>query len=165
MRGSIGRTGRDRYGESEAELPEPSTGSVTGPGSRRACGGPEEARPSSMSVSELLSWQWQGYPRYHRSRLNLLVHIIVVPMFLMGNVALLVGIVQGSWLVAGLAGAAMVASVALQGAGHRRESVLPEPFESPLDGVSRIVCEQWVTFPRFVASGGWLQAWRQTSTT
>jgi len=118
-----------------------------------------------MRISELLSWQWQGYPRYHRSRVNLLVHIIVVPVFLLGNVTLLLAIVQGSWPMAGLALAAMVASVALQGAGHRREPVPPEPFKGPLDAVSRVVCEQWVTFPRFVASGGWLQAWRQTSTT
>ena len=118
-----------------------------------------------MSISELLSRQWQGYPRYHRSRVNLLVHIIVVPLFLLGNVTLVVGIVQGSWLVAGLAAATMAASVALQGAGHRREPVPPEPFKGFLDAVSRIVCEQWITFPRFVASGGWLQAWRQTSRT
>jgi Protein of unknown function (DUF962) len=113
-----------------------------------------------MSLLELLSWRWQGYPRYHRSRINLLLHIIVVPVFLLGNVLLLVAIGQRSWLMAGLAVGAMVSSVGLQGAGHRREPVPPEPFKSPLDAVSRLVCEQWVTFPRFVASGGWLQAWR-----
>ena len=114
-----------------------------------------------MSISSLLTWQWQGYPRYHRSRANLLVHIIVVPVFLLGSVTLLLAIVRGSWLAAGLAAMAMLASVALQGAGHGREAVPPEPFKGPLDAVSRIVCEQWVTFPRFVVSGGWLQAWRQ----
>ena len=41
-----------------------------------------------MSVSGLLRWQWSGYPRYHRSRANLLLHIAVVPLFLAG-VALL----------------------------------------------------------------------------
>lgn len=116
-----------------------------------------------MSISRLLSWQWQGYPRYHRSRQNLLVHIIVVPVFLFANVALLAAIATASWMLGGLALVGMVASVAIQGAGHRKEAVPPEPFKSLLDGLSRIVCEQWVTFPRFVVSGGWLQAWRHAS--
>ena len=118
-----------------------------------------------MNNSELLRWQWQGYPRYHRSRVNLLVHVIVVPVFLLGNLALLVALVQRSWLAAGFAVLAMVASVALQGVGHRREPVPPEPFASPRDAVARLLCEQWITFPRFVATGGWLQAWRQASAT
>ena len=49
-----------------------------------------------MSVSELLRWQWEGYPRYHRARVNLLVHIVAVPLFLLGNIGLLVAIVQQS---------------------------------------------------------------------
>ena len=36
-----------------------------------------------MSIRELLRWQWQGYPRYHHSRANLAVHILVVPLFLL----------------------------------------------------------------------------------
>ena len=118
-----------------------------------------------MSISELLRWQWQGYTRYHRSRVNLLVHIIVVPVFVLGNLALFVALVQGSWFVAGFAVVAMVASVALQGVGHRREPLPPEPFTSPRNAVARLFCEQWVTFPRFVATGGWLQAWRHASAT
>lgn len=34
-----------------------------------------------MSVLELLKWQWTAYPTYHRSRWNLLVHILVLPLF------------------------------------------------------------------------------------
>jgi len=116
-----------------------------------------------MSTSELLRWQWDGYPRYHRSRFNLLLHIVVVPMFLVGNVALLVAFVQWSWLIGIVAVVAMVVSVALQGRGHRHEPVPPEPFTSPLNGVSRIFLEQWVTFPRFVFSGGWFRALREQS--
>lgn len=113
-----------------------------------------------MSVSQLLRWQWGGYSRYHRSRTNLLLHIVVVPLFLVGNVALLVALVQRSWLTAVIAIAVMFVSVALQSRGHRSESVPPEPFTSPTNAVSRIFCEQWVTFPRFVFSGGWLRAMR-----
>jgi hypothetical protein len=116
-----------------------------------------------MSTSELLRWQWQGYPRYHRSRINLLVHIVLVPLFLMSNVALFVALVERSWFVAIVAAVLMVFSLALQGRGHRREPLSPEPFTSPSNAVSRIFLEQWVTFPRFVLSGGWLRALRQRS--
>jgi hypothetical protein len=111
-------------------------------------------------VSELLRWQWQGYPRYHQSRANLLLHIVLVPVFVLGNVALLVALAQRSWLIVLAALVAMVVSVALQGRGHRREATPPEPFTSPINAVARIFCEQWVTFPRFVLSGGWFRALR-----
>jgi len=116
-----------------------------------------------MSMSQLLRWQWEGYPRYHRSRFNLLLHIVHVPLFLMSNVALIMAFVQRSWLVGIVAVVLMVLSVALQGRGHRKEPLPPEPFTSPSNAVSRIFLEQWVTFPRFVLSGGWLRALRQRS--
>jgi hypothetical protein len=111
-------------------------------------------------VFELLRWQWQGYPRYHRSHANLLIHIVLVPVFVLGNVVLLVALAQRSWLAVLVALAAMVVSVALQGRGHRQEATPPEPFTSPVNAVARIFCEQWVTFPRFVLSGGWYRALR-----
>jgi hypothetical protein len=113
-----------------------------------------------MSVAGLLRWQWEGYARYHRSRANLLVHIVAVPLFLMGNVALVAALVRVSWLGAALGAAAIVASLAMQGRGHGREPVPPEPFTSPFNAVSRLFLEQWVTFPRFVLSGGWRDALR-----
>jgi hypothetical protein len=116
-----------------------------------------------MGVSGLLRWQWDGYPRYHRSRFNLVLHIVVVPLFLAGNVVLLAALAHGAWLIALVGAAAMIVSAALQGRGHRREPVPPEPFTSPLNAVARIFCEQWVTFPRFVLSGGWSNALRQSS--
>ena len=114
-----------------------------------------------MSLIELLRWQWDGYPRYHRSRANLLLHIVVVPLFLLGSVALVVAVVRWSWPL-GVASIAMMAvSLALQGRGHGREPVPPEPFTGPLNAVARLLCEQWITFPRFVLSGGWLDALRR----
>ena len=55
----------------------------------------------------------------------------------------------------GLALVGMVAAVVIQGRGHRREHETPTPFAGPIDFVSRFFAEQWVTFPRFVLSGGW----------
>jgi hypothetical protein len=117
-----------------------------------------------MRTSELHRWQWEGYARYHRSRFNLLLHIVAVPVFLAGNVALLVSLVQRWWLLEIGAVVAVVLSVALQGRGHRREPMPAEPFTSAANAVSRIFLEQWVTFPRFVFSGGWCRALRQRST-
>jgi len=63
--------------------------------------------------------------------------------------------------LAGLA--AMGISIALQGRGHRGEATPPEPFTSPMNALARIFLEQWLTFPRFVLSGGWLRALRESS--
>ena len=114
-------------------------------------------------MSGLLRWQWEGYPRYHRSRVNLLLHIVVVPLFLLGNITLVVALLRQSWIVAAVATVAMVVSLAMQGRGHRLEPVPPEPFAGPLNAVSRIFCEQWVTFPQFVLSGAWRTALREAS--
>lgn len=118
-----------------------------------------------MSVLELLRWQWVGYLRYHRSRANLLIHIVLVPLFLVSNVALVVALFERSVVLGVFSLTAMVVSVALQGRGHRQEEIPPEPFTSPINAVSRIFLEQWVTFPRFVISGGWLRALRQLTPT
>jgi hypothetical protein len=91
---------------------------------------------------------------------NLLLHIIVVPMFLLANLALIVALVERSWWSALVAVVVMLVSLGLQGRGHRQEGIQPEPFMGPLNAVSRIFLEQWVTFPRFVLSGGWIRAFR-----
>jgi len=113
-----------------------------------------------MTGVELVRWQWMGYPRYHQSRLNLLIHVVLVPMFVAGNITLVVAVVSRSWS-AGVAGIVATAlSIGLQGRGHRSEVVPPEPFSSAGNAAARIFLEQWVTFPRFVLSGGWWRAIR-----
>ena len=114
-----------------------------------------------MGLAELLRWQWDGYPRVHRSRTNLLIHIVVVPLFVLGNVGLVVALLSTSWPLGAVSLAVMLVSVALQGRGHRREQLPPEPFTGPANALSRIFLEQWVTFPRFVLSGRWIRALRR----
>jgi hypothetical protein len=116
-----------------------------------------------MRFFELLNWQWKGYPRNHQARSNLLLHIVLVPLFLAGNIVFLVAAVLMSWWVA-LAGViATIVSIALQGRGHKAEAQPPEPFTGVGNALARIFLEQWVTFPRFVVSGGWLRALRSAS--
>jgi hypothetical protein len=116
-----------------------------------------------MTVVQLLRWQRDGYPRYHQSRANLVLHIVLVPVFLAGNILLVVALARGWWLTALLSLAAMALSIALQGRGHGREAVPPEPFTGPRNAVTRIFLEQWVTFPLFVLSGGWAKAMRNAA--
>jgi len=114
-----------------------------------------------MRLGELLRWQWEGYPKYHQSRANLLIHIVAVPLFVVGTATLVASALQTSGLLLALAIGCIVVAVALQGRGHRLEPVPPEPFSGPLNFVSRLFLEQWVTFPRFVLSGGWGAALRK----
>jgi hypothetical protein len=114
-----------------------------------------------MSVDQLLRGQWDGYPRYHRSRANLLIHIVAVPLFLLGTIALVMAVIQLSLILLAVAILCLVVAIALQGRGHRLEPVPPEPFSGPLNFMSRLFLEQWVTFPRFVISGGWGAALRE----
>ena len=108
-----------------------------------------------MTPIELLRWQWQGYAGYHRNRTNLLLHIFAVPLFWLGTVLLVIGLFALAWAKL-LAGAACIAvSVAVQGRGHRLEPVPPAPFTGPWNFIGRLFFEQWITFPRFLLSGGW----------
>jgi len=45
-----------------------------------------------MTAAELLAWHWEGCARYHQSRASLLLHIVLVPLLLAGNVAPIVGL-------------------------------------------------------------------------
>lgn len=113
-----------------------------------------------MNTSSLPQVQWQGYGRYHQSRPNLLLHMVFVPLFLAGNVAFLVALIERRWLLALGAMALTGIALAIQGRGHRKELVPPQPFTSPLNALSRILLEQWVTFPRFVLCGSLIRALR-----
>ena len=116
-----------------------------------------------MALSDLLAWQWSGYPRYHAARANLLLHIVAVPIFLVGNIALIAGLLRLAPVPIILGIAAMGLALALQGRGHRLEAVLPEPFSGPVNAISRLLLEQWFTFPRFVLSGGWASALKRAA--
>jgi len=108
-----------------------------------------------MTVGQLLTWQWQGYARYHQNTTNLLLHIVAIPLFIVANVLLIVAVVKVSLGLLALAVLGIVVSVIVQGRGHTLERVPPEPFTGPANALGRLFFEQWVTFPRFVLSGGW----------
>ena len=112
-----------------------------------------------MSAAEreggLLAWQWRGYSRTHRDRLNLAIHMFAVPAFIAGTLATVQGALQARWLGVAVAMVVVVVGFAAQGIGHRREQIAPEPFAGPGDFVARVFAEQFITFPRFVLMGQW----------
>lgn len=103
----------------------------------------------------LLDWQWRGYSRSHRDRANLLIHMVGVPLFIAGTLAFATQAARAQWFGAAVAVAAAVVAFAVQGIGHKRERVAPEPFTGPGDFVARVFAEQFITFPRFVLMGQW----------
>ena len=111
--------------------------------------------------AHLLAWQWSDYSAKHQDRGNLLLHIVVVPLFQLGTLALVYGVAAGGVGVAVLGAAAMLGSIVVQGRGHRCERETPTPFTGGGDVVTRLLVEQWVTFPRFVLSGGWYRNLRR----
>jgi uncharacterized membrane protein YGL010W len=116
-----------------------------------------------VTRNDLLAWQWSDYAAKHRARVNLLIHIVAVPLFVAGLVLVIAGIGLADW-TPGLAGlAAMIAGFAAQGLGHGREPERPAPFLGSIDFLSRFLAEQFVTFPRFVISGGWSANLRQAA--
>jgi phage terminase small subunit len=111
----------------------------------------------------LLAWQWSDYTAKHRDRGNLLLHAVAVPLFWLSTLLLVASLVTRESVAVVFAAAGLGVSILLQGRGHRREREAPTPFEGAGDFVSRLVVEQWVSFPRFVLSGGWLRNFRHHS--
>ncbi|MCS3902858.1 hypothetical protein J2T55_000866 [Methylohalomonas lacus] len=114
-----------------------------------------------MNLSELLRWQWSAYPSTHTHRVNLLVHVVTWPFFVSGSLMIVAGIIllQPALTLLGLLGTSGAAMAQLQ--SHRFEPQAPARFSSPWDLIRRFLAEQFVTFPRFLLSGGFAAAWRR----
>jgi hypothetical protein len=122
-----------------------------------------------MTFPELLQWQWSDYSEKHRNRVNLLIHIVAVPFFLVGAVNFaysVLGLLLFKFEVARAFFAVVLMGVSLfaQSRGHALETRPPERFTSGKDAVRRLLAEQFVTFPRFVLSGGWSDNLQRTET-
>jgi phage terminase small subunit len=108
----------------------------------------------------LLAWQWADYSAKHRNRTNLLLHIFAVPLFQIGSILLFYAIYLRSIKIVIAAVISMLLSLIIQGRGHKLESETPAPFSGALDLPSRLIAEQWITFPRFLLSGGWYRNYK-----
>ena len=113
-----------------------------------------------MTPAELIRWQWKDYTLFHASKLNLLIHIVAVPLFLIANTAFVLALLQGQWTKALVALVVMLLAFAVQAVGHGKEANPSIPFAGPANAFGRIFVEQWINFPRYVLSGGWWRALR-----
>jgi Protein of unknown function (DUF962) len=116
-----------------------------------------------MSAGQFLQWQWSGYRGAHQNKTNLFVHIIAVPLFMVATVLAFYALVRLSFFSFVLSVLGFIVSLLMQGHGHKLEPVLPQPFTSGFDFVRRILAEQWITFPRYVITGGWSKTLREGS--
>jgi hypothetical protein len=111
-----------------------------------------------MIRPHLLAWQWSDYAAKHGNRTNLLLHVPAVALFWVGTIVFVCGVTRRSLGEIALAVGCLIVSVAVQGRGHRLEREAPTPFSGAGDFVSRLLVEQWITFPRFLLSGAWSRA-------
>lgn len=108
----------------------------------------------------LLAWQFRNYSKGHRDRRNLALHAATAPFFIAGTLAVVLATFTSLWLLV-FAAPALVLPLVLQGRGHRLEATPPSRFLGPGDFAARLLAEQWLTFPRYVLSGGFARAWRE----
>lgn len=119
---------------------------------------------NAMSYGELVAWAWSETAPVHKSTANLLIHIIAVPLFVIGHVLFFAGVVAGyvaeAWSLLIPGPVCIVVSIVLQGIGHKLEKTASIPFAGPRDFVRRIYAEQFCNFWRFLFSGRWYDSLR-----
>lgn len=113
-----------------------------------------------MNLSELLERQWNSYGKVHCSRLNLVIHIIAVPVFIVGTLAFFAALAKLNVVVTMMSVFSVILAFGVQGFGHSKEGITAEPFTGIKQAIVRIFLEQFITFPRFVLSGGWYVAFK-----
>ena len=116
-----------------------------------------------MTFPELLEKQWSDYSERHKSKVNLLIHIVTVPLVWIATIqvvgALLLMLMPGVAGIPILFWALVLIAIALfaQRHGNSMEAVKPAPFTNAKDFAIAAAAEQFVTFPRFVLTGEWLR--------
>jgi hypothetical protein len=100
----------------------------------------------------------EDYGRFHRNPANLIIHIIAVPVFVVGSLAAIWMLLTAQVVTGFLLLAVPALSLAIQGYGHRFEALPPRPFTSPGNFIRRILAEQFLGFWAYLLSGHWFRA-------
>ena len=85
-----------------------------------------------MSFTELLAWAWREASCVHMSHSNLLIHIVAVPLFVLGHIVLVAGVFISPWLCA-VAILGIVVSLGAQNMGH---SLAASDIQTTKDGLN-----------------------------
>ena len=109
----------------------------------------------------LPAWQWRAYPNNHQHPTNLVLHLIAVPLFIVAFLLIACGVFGLNLANFAIGVIGVIAALGLQRHGHTLEAQASEPFSDRKDAVSRLLVEQFLTFPRYVLSGGLWLAWRE----
>ena len=115
-----------------------------------------------MTFAEVLDQQWNGYEERHRNKVNLIIHIVTVPLVWFAALQIFGGLVLMLIGVGGLkmwVYAAILITIALvaQHQGNAMEQTRRPAPTDPKDFAIHAAAEQFVTFPRFVLTGAWLR--------
>ncbi len=114
-----------------------------------------------MKLKELMSWQWRDYHQFHQSKVNLIIHVITTPIFILACLAMVFFALQLKWLAALGSLFLVFVAIGLQGFGHNKEENAPIPFDSASQAVKRILLEQFVSFPKYIWTGGVAKAMKK----
>ena len=113
-----------------------------------------------MNICAIIKCQWDGYTKYHQSAINLWIHIVFVPVFILGFLSFIATLIDLHIVGIAISILLMVTAIGIQGFGHNKEAIPAEPFTGPQNAIVRIILEQLYTFPKFVLSGKWYRALR-----
>ncbi len=114
---------------------------------------------NAMTFPQLVAWAWRETPPVHRNARNLAIHIVAVPLFVLGHVLLLGGVLASGWF-AGAGLLCIVVSIAAQGFGHSLEQQQVHSFTGPRDFLRRLYAEQFCNFWRFLFTGNWYSSFK-----
>ncbi|MNE43768.1 hypothetical protein D3C80_1379620 [compost metagenome] len=88
-----------------------------------------------------------------------MLHLIAVPLFILAFLLIVSGVFSLNLGNVAIGIVGLLAALGLQRHGHSLEAQASEPFSDRKDAVSRLLVEQFLTFPRFLFSGRWWRAW------
>jgi hypothetical protein len=119
----------------------------------------ESENRNAMTFSSLVAWAWRETPPVHQDARNLVIHLLAVPLFVIGHVLALSSLLVAWWLaIAGIL--CIIISIALQGFGHSLERQQVHPFTGPRDFLRRLYAEQFFNFWRFLFTRQWYSSFQ-----
>jgi len=107
----------------------------------------------NVTTQEIIQRSWRETPQIHRNRLNLLIHLICVPLFICAHVLVVLSVITGSLSGLFMGLVSIASSVVSQQFGHSLEQESTPPASNTYDIFVGFYAEQLLNFWRFLFSG------------